>query len=116
MINVNLSASKAWLMYKNDNESVEIVTVALSQNNASLIYLEENHLNMQEKEKLAAKRNNSAHDDEEDEEEDELFNIDCTKTDIKERYLKLIFKPYKFSRTNIFKALGVSLFFNEFQC
>ena len=36
-------------MYKNDTESVEIVTVALSQNNASLIYLEENHLNMKKR-------------------------------------------------------------------
>ena len=43
----------------------------------------------------------------EDEEDDELVNFDCSKTDIKERYLKLIFEPYRFSRTNIFKALGV---------
>lgn len=108
LVNVHMSRSKVWLMYKNEKESIEIVTIAIDENNMSLIYLEESHLSCQDKEKLMISKQDEYTDDEEnDYEEDELINFDCSKTDIKERYLKLIFEPYRFSKTNIYKALGV---------
>lgn len=108
LVSVTLSNSKVWLMYKNERESIEMVTIALSQNSMSMIYLEESHLSGQEKERHISKQSNPEFSDDEDEEdEDELINLDCSKTDIKERYFKLIFEPYRFSKTNIFKALGV---------
>jgi len=108
-------------MYKNEKESIEIITIAINQNNLSLIFLEENNINNQiEKEKLIAmlRANRGGVDDDEDdvnELDDEILNIDLTKTDLKEAYLKLIFEPYRFSKSNIQKALGVlaSTSFNE---
>ena len=108
--NVYLSNSKVWLMYKNEKESIEIVTIAINQNNMSLVYLEESHLNGQEKVRMSMKRSESVagHEMSDDEDEEGEIVSDSSLTDIKEKYFKLIFEPYKFSRTNIFKALGVS--------
>lgn len=113
MVHLHMTFSKVWLMYKNEKESIEIVTIAINQNNLSLIFLEENNsLHTQiEKEKLIAllraSRGGVDEDDDVNELDDELLNIDLTKTDLKEAYLKLIFEPYRFSKTNIQKALGV---------
>lgn len=112
LVNLHMSTSKVWLMYKNDQASIEIVTVAINQSNLSLVYLEESHLSSQERAKISRvsthNDSNFSDDEEQDYEGEELINYDCTKTDIKERYLKLIFEPYKYSKMNILKALGVS--------
>lgn len=108
-----MTSSKVWLMYKNEQESIEILTMAIQPSNLSLIFLEENASSSQiEKEKLVAllRSNRGVVDENEDENDydEELLDIDLTKTDLKEAYLKLIFEPYRFSKSNIHKALGVS--------
>ena len=110
-------------MCKNDKESIEIVTIAIDQNNLSQIFLEETSLHSQiEKVKLKSllRASHGGVDENEDEDDvneldDELLNIDLTKTDLKEAYLKLIFEPYRFSKSNIQKALGVAkIYYNYF--
>ena len=108
-----MTSSKVWLMYKNEKEFIEIVTIAINQNKFNLIFLEESSTETQiEKEKLVKFMRNSRgveeDDDGENDYDEELLGIDLTKTDLKEAYLKLIFEPYRFSRSNIHKALGVS--------
>lgn len=115
LVHLHMTCSKVWLMCKNDKESIEIVTIAIDQNNLSQIFLEETSLHSQiEKVKLKSllRASHGGVDENEDEDDvneldDELLNIDLTKTDLKEAYLKLIFEPYRFSKSNIQKALGV---------
>ena len=120
-------------MYKNEKESIEVVTIAIDENNVSMLYLEENSQcssgSQERRERSRQRRNHQIakhhhqnfsvisddeveadDDDDYEEEDDELINFDCcSRMDIKERYLKVIFEPYRFSRTNVFKALGVSI-------
>ena len=108
-----MTSFKVWLMYKNEKEFIEIVTIAINQNKFNLIFLEESSTETQiEKEKLVKFMRNSRgveeDDDGENDYDEELLGIDLTKTDLKEAYLKLIFEPYRFSRSNIHKDLGVS--------
>lgn len=107
LVNVYLTNSKVWLMYKNEKESIEIVTIAIDQNNMSVVYLEESNLNGQEKIRRMNTKKFDSGEMSDDEDEDADFICDSSLIDIKEKYLKLIFEPYQFSRTNIFKALGV---------
>ena len=113
VVYLQMTCSKVWLMCKNEKESIEIVTISIDQNNVSQIFLEENSLQSKiEKEKIISllRTNHNDLDENEDdaiELDDELLNIDLTKTDLKEAYLKLIFEPYRFSKSNIQKALGV---------
>lgn len=108
LVNVYLSKSKVWLMYKNEKESIEIVTIAINQNNMSLVYLEESNLNGQDKIRRTSAKEADSGEISDDEDEEAEFICDSSLTDIKEKYFKLIFEPYQFSRINIFKSLGVS--------
>ncbi len=115
LVDLCMTSSKVWLMYKNDQESIEVVTIAIGEGNVGEVFLKENQQDTESLGKRESVRSwqtgTGGHDidvEDADFEEDELINFDCSKMDIKERYLKLIFEPYRFSRTNIFKALGVS--------
>ena len=55
-----MTSSKVWLMYKNEKEFIEIVTIAINQNKFNLIFLEESSTETQiEKEKLVKFMRNS---------------------------------------------------------
>ncbi len=111
LVDLCLSGSKVWLMYKNEQECIEVVTIAIDESNVSVVFLEEGRERLEKREARRGGNEGGLDTDDEEEadyEEDELINSDCSKMDIKERYLKVIFEPYRFSRINIFKALGVS--------
>ena len=129
MLDLNLTKFNTWLMYKNENESIEIniiptyesnITKALP-NNIHIISLDQarTHLKAKSNFRKEASNNpyasgeveedNSLHlfDDEDDFEDKSKLDQICNELDLKEIFLKLIFEPYRFSKQNIIKSLGV---------
>lgn len=108
-------------MFKDEKEFIQIQTIPTNDytksnslpNEISII-----SLHQYEKSKSRFKSshahghaNDSNEEDEEDEEdidEERIYDKSFTDLDLKEVYLKLIFEPYRFSKSNILKSLGVS--------
>jgi hypothetical protein len=111
-------------MYKNENESIDINIIPTYESSSSKSLPNNIHIISSEQARAQLKKSkhkrdvyadaedsdeNSLHlfDDEDDFEDkwkvDELYN----QLDLKEIFLKLIFEPYRFSKQNIVKSLGV---------
>lgn len=95
-------------MYKNEQDTIGIITVPFYDTNQIEVHMMDSQRNKNLR--------NSArpHDEENDENEDsydhKLIESCTSEMDLKEAYLKLIFEPYRFSKLNIIKSLGVSCF------
>jgi hypothetical protein len=95
-------------MYKNDQDIIGIITVPFSDKNQIEVHMMDSHRNKN------LRNSARAHDDENEIDEledgyDQKLIENCTSgMDLKEAYLKIIFEPYKFSKLNIIKSLGVS--------
>ena len=105
LMSIKSDGTKVWLMYRNEHENIEIIGMYIDPKNPSIVYLEESSL----KNERFTPRN-----DDEDLDED-LMTIDMSTGDVKEAFLKLIFEPYRFSSSNICKALGILRSSEEFK-
>lgn len=118
LIDLHLTHFNTWIMFKTDKESTQL--------KAMPIYNRRSHRSMQlpneitivghdsgssdENELSNSRRNDSNVDDDDDEvdvDEERIFDKSFTDLDLKEVYLKLIFAPFRFSKSNILKSLGV---------
>jgi hypothetical protein len=136
LINVQTTRFNAWLTFKTENESTQVKAVPIGsdddRNRPNDIIVVDGSQRLASKANQRAKktrsRRNIANDDSEeniedddeeaenddDEDEDEIDDeerifIDpgFSDLDVKELYLKLIFEPYRFSKSNMIKSLGV---------
>lgn len=129
LLDLNLTKFNTWIVYKNENEQIEICIIPAqssgsksSPNNIHIITSEQARQRCKQKrEKLVARysmpsdiddqeqEDMSLHlfDDEDDYEDRRRLEQIANEFDLKEIFLKLIFEPYRFSKQNIVKSLGV---------
>ncbi len=100
-----LSDAHVWLVYKNERDVVEIATVPLRDDATEYTILSE---------EIAKGRRQQVQNDEEDateiDDDEQLLEVlerYGNHLDMKECYLKLIFQPFRFAKSSIFKALAV---------
>jgi hypothetical protein len=118
LIDISLSSSNLWLLYKNDQDILEMKTVPLVDNNITPEYLilcdDMNNF------KMRTDCSNRYHDSDDldsqnqqiipltdDYDEYQMIQQYKEQLDAKEIYLKLIFEPFKFSKLNIIKTLSI---------
>jgi hypothetical protein len=121
LVDVHLTNFNTWIMFKNEKDSVQLRTIPINDlsqggslpNEITIIGLDENE-NVSSKLKHKNKSENDDNsgggdddDEEEDLDEERLFDKNMADLDVKEIYLKLIFEPFRFSKSNIIKSLGV---------
>ena len=117
LLDMCLTNLNTWLMYKNEKENIEITTIPIYENKETLSKPETYIINLQSKNQNKHKfdnqqsydNENGDNDENEEEEDDDDHEklIDFANMDLKETYLKLIFEPFKFSKQNILKSLGI---------
>jgi hypothetical protein len=127
LLDLNLTKFNTWIMYKNENESIEINIIPTYESGSTSRNSMPNNIHIisldQMKSKLKSKSNshhynsddldeqedNSFHlfDDEDDFEDRRRLDQVYNELDLKEIFLKLIFESYRFSKQNIIKSLGI---------
>ena len=108
LIDLCLSNFKTWIMYKNEDDSISVLTIPFNENNSIEIHMLDE--GCEKRTRLASNRNTDGNEQEIDEDnyDNRLIEMCSSEMDLKETYLKLIFEPYRFSKMNILKSLGVS--------
>jgi hypothetical protein len=124
LLDLNLTKFNTWIMYKNENESIDINIIPTYESSSSKSLPNNIHIISSEQARAQLKKfkqkrdmyadvedsdENSLHlfDDEDDFEEKWKVDELCNQLDLKDIFLKLIFEPYRFSKQNIVKSLGV---------
>ena len=110
LIDLCLSNYKTWIMYKNEDDSISVLTIPFYEDNSIEIHMMEEG-GGEKRARHSANRNSDAneHEGDEDNQDNRLIEMCSSEMDLKETYLKLIFEPFRFSKMNILKSLGVSL-------
>lgn len=112
LVNVYLTNFNTWILHKNENDTIEITSIpTFEYSNQYYQRSLPNVIHILSSEQQES-RSQMANSEEELEEEDDFENqimIDKNfqDLDLKEIYLKLIFEPYKFSKQNMLKSLGI---------
>lgn len=129
MINVQTTRFNTWLTLRTENESTQVKAIPIGSDDDrnrpnDIIVVDGSQRQTAATTTTRSRRrrrsNNDSDevdDDEEEEDENEDEEIDeeerifidpgYSDLDIKELYLKLIFEPYRFSKSNMIKSLGV---------
>lgn len=112
LISIQTTYFNTWIVYKNDREQVEIVSVPIESQLNSRIPNEIQVLNLCNYELKNSLANDSMEDEEEnfidDEFDDEKISEKIlTEMDLKELYIKKIFEPLRYSRHIMLKSLGI---------
>lgn len=97
-------------MHRNEHESIEIKTIpTYDQSNHSTLNLpnEIHVLNLDQRESERILHQGSLEDEEDELENEGMNNKILSDLDLKEVYLKLVFEPFKFSKQNIIRSLGI---------
>ena len=93
-------------MYKNEDDTLAVLTIPFYENNPIEIHMMDDSFEASKKYRYRNLKNDL--EQEEDNQDNKLIEMCSTEMDLKETYLKLIFEPYRFSKMNILKSLGVS--------
>lgn len=106
-----------WLIEKTENETTHVKAIPTKDKKSfeatpnDILVVENEGFSRQYGERNQIRKNNneagSDSDEEESDEERVFFEGGFTDLDHKEVYLKLIFEPFRFSKSNIIKSLGV---------
>lgn len=113
LIDLCLSNFKTWIMYKNEDDSISVLTIPFDENNSIEISMLEEGGEKRVRNSSNRNADTGEHETDEDNCDNRLIEMCSSEMDLKETYLKLIFEPFRFSKMNILKSLGVSFFFKN---
>ena len=122
LIDLCLTSSKTWVMYKNEDDTIAVLTIPFYENSPIEIHMMDDAV---ETKKTSRHHQHHHHQQnqrnfesesemDEDNQDNRLIEMCTSEMDLKETYLKLIFEPYRFSKMNILKSLGVSVYYYMF--